>query len=208
MGALRKVSGFASPFQRHLKWTADSYSASIRSFRDLGIPTKVTLAQTFPENELGIHRTRLHAPAEIPSGNTLDQFGHRTPTWSHLQNVSQQLTQLAPTLRQLTSQRVYHIGDLPAMCRPAPDSAWVRAVHAQQQEFVVGEFVHNQDASRWLILVNKRLRHSSHYTLELAEPGLKLARLSPFNGSLLPLGGEDGWLAPGQGAVLRIDSGD
>ncbi len=58
----------------------------------------------------------------------VDQFGKRTATWDHLQNVSHQLAQIAPTLLNLNSRRVYHFGDVPEGCRQADDSAWVRAV--------------------------------------------------------------------------------
>jgi hypothetical protein len=134
----------------------------------------------------------------------IDQFGNLTPTWDHLRNVSLQLEQLAPTLIELVSQRVYHFGEIPAGCRPTPASAWVKGIRGAHQQFLVGEFLHTQDGSRWLVLVNKDLQHSSNFALELSEPEMSLEQLSPFNGKLVPLAGEDNWLAPGQGAVMRL----
>ncbi len=83
----------------------------------------------------------------------------------------------------------------------APGFGRSRGTHAQ---FLVGEFVHELDGSRWLVLVNKHFHHSSNFHLELAEPGWELEMLSPFNGQLQPLAGENNWLAPGQGMVLRV----
>lgn len=136
----------------------------------------------------------------------LDQFGKITPTWHYLQNVSLQLEQLAPTLLQLNSQRVYHFGDLPEGCRPAPASAWVKEIRGSHQQFLVGEFTHNLDESRYILLVNKDLKHSSQYQLNLDRSGLVIERVSPYNGQLEPLVGEDDWLAPGQGVLIRISS--
>ena len=47
-------------------------------------------------------------------GAPIDQFGNETQSWQWMQNVNLQVAKLAPTLLQLTSDDVYHLGDVPA----------------------------------------------------------------------------------------------
>jgi hypothetical protein len=134
----------------------------------------------------------------------LDQFGNRTATWVALQNVSLQIEQLAPVLLNLHSERVYHFGNLPDHCRPTPASAWVKTIHGSHSEFLAGEFIHEGNGDHYLILVNKDLKYSSNYRLELSDPTWKIERVSPFNGRLESMASEDDWLAAGQGVLLRL----
>jgi hypothetical protein len=134
----------------------------------------------------------------------LDQFGKRTPTWYYLQNVSLQIEHLGSVLLTLHSERVYHFGELPGGCRPAPASALVKKIHGDHSEFLVGEFTQENTGDLFLILVNKDLTHSTHYRLELANPAWKVERVSPYNGRIQPMATEDDWLAGGQGVLLRL----
>ena len=174
---------------------AEPTSASIRfqAFTTLAYGGKGISWFTYIAPEVGNYRAA-----------ALDQFGNYTATWSYLEHVNLQIAQLAPVLVRLQSRRVYHFGEVPEKGRPAPASALVRSIRALHQQFLVGELQHLDDGSDYLIVVNKDLTHSTNYALELSEPGIKIERVSPFQGTLQPLGGEDDWLASGQGALLRL----
>ena len=54
----------------------------------------------------------------------IDQFGNPTQTWYFMQNVNLQIQKLAPTLLQLASDDVYHIGKAPSGARGRRPIAW------------------------------------------------------------------------------------
>jgi hypothetical protein len=134
----------------------------------------------------------------------LDPFGNRTLTWAHLQSANLQTQVLAPTLLRLHSRRVYHFGGVPAGGRPAPASGLVKAVHGLHQEFLVGEFQH-QDGSPYVLLVNKDFHRSTLFEIEFQGPARNVERVSPYRGELHVLAGENNWLAPGQGLLMRVN---
>jgi hypothetical protein len=132
----------------------------------------------------------------------VDQFGHLTPTWANLQNVNLQVGKLAPTLLQLRSDGVYHLGDVPDECHGPGDSSLVQAMNAPG--FVAGDFTH-ADGSRYVLLVNKDFSRSRHCAPQFRNPPKRVRLVSPFTGSLVDFSGEQQWLAAGQGALLRLD---
>jgi hypothetical protein len=133
----------------------------------------------------------------------LDPYGNRTSTWTHMQSVNLQVHELAPTYLQLHSTRVYHFGERPQGGRRAPAGALVRAVHGLHEEFLVGEFRH-ADGSLYLILVNKDFHRSTPFELAFNGSSYQVERVSPYNGLHQALVGENNWLAPGQGVLLRL----
>lgn len=130
----------------------------------------------------------------------IDQFGHPTPTWSHLQNVNLQVAKLAPTFLQLASDDVYHLGPIPAGAHgPRAESLLVGPVKG---EFLVGEFTH-ADGTRYVMVVNKDPARSRPYTPHFRTPPRELQMVSPYSGELVSFAGEQQWLAPGQGVLLK-----
>lgn len=132
----------------------------------------------------------------------IDQFGNRTPTWNYLQNVNLMVQKLAPTLLKLTSTGVYHVGHVPEGSVELPGNSLVKVVHGSR-DFLVGEFIHS-DGYQYVMLVNKDFQHSTNFRLELNDAGAILQRVSPYTGQLYNLAGENDWLAPGQGVLLRV----
>lgn len=132
----------------------------------------------------------------------VDQFGHETPNWHFMQNVNLQVQKLAPTLLRLTSDEVYHFGKIPNGAKAPPANSLVSAVGGDNS--MVGEFTH-QDGSRYLIVVNKDLAKSRPCQLQFRQTPRRLYHVSPYTGNLMSFDGEDVWLAPGQGAVLKIE---
>lgn len=132
----------------------------------------------------------------------IDQFGYRTPTWSYIQNVNMMIQMLAPTLLNLTSTGVYHIGDVPKGCLPLPGNTITRAIYGNGN-FLVGEFIH-KDGSNYIMLVNKEFNNSVNFRLELNDPKSQIYRISSYTGRIEGLVDESDWLAPGQGVLLQV----
>jgi len=132
----------------------------------------------------------------------IDQFGNRTPTWSYIQNINMMVQMLAPTLLDLISTGVYHVGDIPKGCLPLPGNTLTRSVYGNGN-FVIGEFIH-KNGSNYIILVNKDLKNSANFRLELNDPNSRINRISSYTGRLEELVDESDWLAPGQGVLLQV----
>jgi hypothetical protein len=133
-------------------------------------------------------------------GAPVDQFGHETPTWSHMQNVNLQVQKLGRTLLQLTSDEVYHIGKIPRGCQAPPTNSLVSTVGGD--DFLVGDFTH-RDGSRYVMVVNKSLTSSRPGWPQFRKGSKRLQHVSPYTGALTPFEGEYIWLAPGQGVLIK-----
>jgi hypothetical protein len=139
-----------------------------------------------------------------PVGNyrmaPIDQFGHKTETWGRMRNVNLQVAQLAPTLLKLRSDRVYHFGGVPAGCHGPDDKSLVKAIAGP---ILVGDFTH-EDGTRYVMVVNKDFSASVPGSPQFRERPAKVEKVSPYTGRLVPFEGEEVWLAPGQGALLKV----
>jgi len=135
-------------------------------------------------------------------GAAIDQFGNETPTWHNLQNINLQIQKLAPTLLQLESDDVYHIGDVPAHCKGPLTNSLVAAIPGGN--FLVGDFTHH-DGSRYIMIVNKDLAKSHPCSPQFRNAPHQLHHISAYTGSLTPFEGEYVWLAPGQGVLLKVE---
>jgi len=132
----------------------------------------------------------------------VDQFGNETPTWYSMQHVNLQVQKLAPTLLQLTSDEVYHIGAVPPGCQPPPANSLIAAMEGEN--FLVGDFTH-RDGSRYVMVVNKDLKHSKVCAPEWRNKPARVLQVSPYTGVAIPFTGENVWLAPGQGTLLKAE---
>ena len=132
----------------------------------------------------------------------IDQFGNQTPTWYFMQHVNLQIQKLAPTLLQLHSDAVYHFGQIPSGSSGPTTTSLVTGVSGNN--FLVGEFTH-QDGSRYLMVVNKDVVKSRHCALEYRKVPRRVQHVHAYSGTLIPFEGEDLWLAPGGGALLKIE---
>jgi hypothetical protein len=132
----------------------------------------------------------------------IDQFGNETPTWHLMQNVNLQAQKLAPTLLQLSSDDVYHFGKIPTGGKGAPANSLISAVSGDN--FLVGEFTHT-NGTRYVLIVNKDLAKSRPCSPQFRKPPRRLQQVSPYTGLLTPFEGEYIWLAPGQGALIKVE---
>ncbi len=142
----------------------------------------------------------------------VDQFGNRTPTWDLLRRINQQIHALAPTLIGLHSTGVYHYPDVPEQGQPLSASKLIRSVVMTQRyvrppaggRFLIGELEDNAHRPYFLI-VNKDLKNSFQFHIELRQEGHKLIRISSYSGKKEAFGGEMNWLAPGAGILFRVE---
>jgi hypothetical protein len=113
---------------------------------------------------------------------------------------------------KLRSTGVYHYPDVPDQSKPLSASKLVRSVEMMQRyvkppvagRFLVGEFEDGQGRP-YVMLVNKDLNNSFQFRLHLAKENARLIRISPYSGKEEAFGGENDWLAPGAGVLLRIE---
>jgi hypothetical protein len=131
----------------------------------------------------------------------IDQFGNKTPTWYFMQNVNLQVLKLAPTLLKLKSDDVYHFGKIPAGCHTPTSTSLLTS--AGSDHFLAGDFTH-EDGARWLMIVNRDLEKSHPAAPQYRTAPKQVQMLSAYNAQLLPFEGEQVWLAPGQGVLLKL----
>ncbi|MEO7403981.1 MAG: hypothetical protein ABIU95_09965, partial [Burkholderiales bacterium] len=117
-----------------------------------------------------------------------------------MQHINLQIGKLAPTLLKLKSDRVYHFGVVPAGATGPDDKCLVEALAGQM---LVGDFTH-ADGSRYVMIVNKDLANSIPCHPKFREPIKSLELVSSYSGNPTSYEGEQCWLAPGQGILLKL----
>ena len=129
-----------------------------------------------------------------------------------LRRINNQIHALAPVLIHLRSTGVYHYPDVPEQAKPLAESKLVESVAMNQRmtqspvagRFLVGEFADGQGRP-YFLLVNKDLKNSFQFHIRLRENQRKLIRISPYSGQEEPFGREMDWIAPGAGALFRME---
>jgi hypothetical protein len=131
----------------------------------------------------------------------IDQFGHKTPTWDLLRRVNLQIHKLAPTYLTLKSINVFHHPNVPQACRGSDSSRLLVALDGR--DLMAGEFEGPQ-GQPYVLVVNKDLHHSTPFGIRFKAPG-PIKMVSSWTGQVIDFGGEQGWLAPGQGMLLFVE---
>jgi len=145
----------------------------------------------------------------------IDQFGNKTATWDMLRRINNQIHALAPTMAHLRSTGVYHYPDVPKQGKGLSEShlvKWISMVKDEDQyvkpsvqaRFLVGEFEDDRGRS-YLLLVNKDLAYSFRFDIEFNRDVHKVVKISPYSGEEEEFEGEQNWLAPGGGVLLRVE---
>jgi hypothetical protein len=117
-----------------------------------------------------------------------------------MQNINHQVLKLAPALLKLNSDDVYHFGKVPAGCHGPGEKSLVVSVN--DELLMAGDFTHD-DGSRWVMIVNRNLDKSCPCFPKFRS-AKRVQRLSPYDGELTSFDGEQIWLAPGQGVLLKL----
>ncbi|MDQ6632503.1 MAG: hypothetical protein M3Y82_12245 [Verrucomicrobiota bacterium] len=134
-------------------------------------------------------------------GAAIDQFGNPTPAWSYMQNVNLQIQKLAPTLLKLSCNDVYHFGSVPEGSHKPTEKSLLKTVDGG--DYIAGEFTH-EDGSRYALIVNKDVVKSHPCSPKFRIPVKSLKLISPYSGEAIDFSGEQVWIAPGSGALLKL----
>lgn len=132
----------------------------------------------------------------------LDEYDEVTPTYDHLKRINIALSHLTPTLLRLRSDDVYHIGTLPAKNHGQTETSLIESLDGGDQ-FIIGEFTHQDDDSRWVMVVNRNLASSAFCRPKFRKELEKLEFLSPITGKVEEFPNPWYALAPGQGVLLK-----
>lgn len=130
----------------------------------------------------------------------IDQFGNKTATWDALRNVNLQIHALGPVYLTLKSVNVFHHPDVPEGCKGMASSKLLKSVEGGN--LLVGEF-EGPKGEPYVMIVNKDLHKSTAFGVQFKQEG-QVCRVSAYTGSTDPFGGEDCWLAAGQGMLLCV----
>jgi hypothetical protein len=136
-------------------------------------------------------------------GAPLDQFGEKTEAWNWVRNMNRQIQHVAPMLLKLRSDRVYHVGDVPEQNQGIGPDSLVKGLTAGDA-FVIGDFTHEEDGSRWVMIVNKHLKNSVPCRPEFRAATERLEYVSPVTGELKTFPAPWYCLPPGQGVLLKL----
>jgi hypothetical protein len=132
----------------------------------------------------------------------VDQFGHETPTWYSMQQANLKVLQLAPTILKLHSDDVYHIGKVPHDCHGPSEKSLIKTIPGG--DYYVGEFTHS-DGTRYVMIVNKDVTKSRYLAIQWNKQPKNVMLISNYDGKPTPFVGEQTWLAPGDGILLRVE---
>lgn len=131
----------------------------------------------------------------------IDQFMNKTPTWDMIRLVNLQIHKLGPTYLQLKSVNVFHHPNVPGGCKGMDSSKYLAEVSGG--DFLIGEF-EGPNGVPFVMIANKDIHTSAAFGLKFKDQG-KVMMTSAYTGETGPFGGENGWLAPGQGVLLSLE---
>ena len=110
--------------------------------------------------------------------------------------LRRRLELLGPTYIKLKSVNVFHHPEVPVACSGIATSKFVEKLEGGN--LLVGEF-EGPGGVPYVMVVNKSLHEATGFKVKL-KGGTELEVVSPYDGKTAPSGGEDWWLAPGQGS--------
>ena len=139
----------------------------------------------------------------------IDQFGSKTPTWFMVQKINRRLDILAPKLMDLEWVRSYHFGNALPMeygVVGADGTAIVKDVKNHDgatPNVLIGELKDSSGAD-YVMVVNKDLANSINATLTFQTTPKSMHEFGRWSGKLEPWTGENAWLAPGEGVLMKV----
>lgn len=132
----------------------------------------------------------------------VDQWGRHTVTWQLIHDINWQVHRLVPTYNKLRNVNVFHVGDVPKGCRESTTSIFLSSISGGK--FCVGEF-QDQANTPYVLVVHKDLQRSVQFSIQPKKPA-NILRVSPFTGDLGSWSGENNWIGPGQGMLLKLEA--
>jgi hypothetical protein len=168
-------------------------------------PTHTDLRmQAYTSLAYGVHGLAWFKYSSSTTGNfrgaPIDGFGNETQTWKWMQNVNLQIAALGPTMLKLKSDRVYHFGTVPPGCSGPDEHSLVKTIGGPM---LVGDSTH-EDGTRYVMIVNKDFNGSVPAGPQFRDSYKKVEQVSSYSGDVIGFEGEQRWLAPGQGVLLKL----
>ncbi len=143
------------------------------------------------------------------NGAPLDEFHDINPIpYYNLKKINKRIQVMSPILLKLKSTDVYHIGgdSIPQRNHGITGSSWIQGMESGYA-FIVGEFTHVVDGSKWMMIVNKDLKASTFVRPKFSQK-VNTATIKIFSqttGKLIDWPGPWFSLEPGQGVLLKVD---
>ncbi len=143
----------------------------------------------------------------------LNAYGDRTRTWYLLKQVNRGIQSQAKVLLKLRNDRTYHFGStVPESAEevngPDEDSLIIGVLN--NDNWLVGEFTHEETGDRYLVVVNKDMTHSNEFIpvwREGKKPAKVLVGLKQLNPVEIPFNrhpNDTNIFEPGGAAVLHL----
>jgi hypothetical protein len=139
----------------------------------------------------------------------IDQFGTKTPAWYDVQRINRRLQILAPKLLDLKWVRSYHFGNALPMeygVVGADETALVKDVKnhdGSTPNVLIGE-LKDSSGTDYVMVVNKDLTNSINAALTFKTTPKSMQEFGRWSGKLEPWTGENAWLAPGEGVLMKV----
>jgi hypothetical protein len=139
----------------------------------------------------------------------IDQFGSKTPTWYLVQKINRRLDILAPKLMDLEWVRSYHFGNaIPVEYGvvAADELSLVKEVKNHDgttPNVLIGE-LNDPSGANYVMVVNKDLSNSINVAMTFKTTPKSMHEFGRWSGKLEPWTGENAWLAPGEGVLMKV----
>jgi hypothetical protein len=140
----------------------------------------------------------------------IDQFGSKTPTWYLVQKINRRLEILAPKLVDLKWVRSYHFGNpIPVEYGvvAADELSLVKAVKnydGTTPNVLIGE-LNDPSGANYVMVVNNDLSNSVNVAMTFKTTPKSMHEFGRWSGKLEPWTGENAWLAPGEGVLMKVE---
>ena len=140
----------------------------------------------------------------------IDQFGSKTPTWYLVQKINRRLDILAPKLMDLEWVRSYHFGNaIPVEYGvvAADEFSLVKEVKNHDgttPNVLIGELT-DPSGANYVMVVNKDLSYSINVAMTFKTTPKSMHEFGRWSGKLEPWTGENAWLAPGEGVLMKVE---
>lgn len=157
-------------------------------------------------------------------GGAFDRYGSRTPLWYIIRNMNFAIHNIMPYYKDLTYVNTYHYGNVPKGSKDIKSAQCVQGIEATvsttnsklaipfknnkkiKPNLVIGEFI-GKDRKQYAIIVNKDPDYSVWVKKVDFFKGTKTIHIQDYSvkNKECSFTGEDGWIAPGYGIMLRAD---
>lgn len=151
-----------------------------------------------------------HVP-EFGTDGIMTKDGKKSKHYDEVSRLNHEIRMLAPTLTTLRSEAVYHVGQMPKLCRPLPEDSLVRRVAGA--DALVAHFSDDQ-GSRYVMIVNKDYAKAHSLTATFQRP-VRLELVSPVTGKAEPVAtaspendSQETYelpFAPGEGKLFKVE---